>query len=79
VQIMDGSSASTTYNVYKVRTPAGSFPKNTPAHVAVTYNKSGTAWNIYINGVLQSTTSTTSSSVFEFILWFNFVVVFAVI
>jgi hypothetical protein len=62
VQIMDGSSASATYNVYKVRTPAGSFPKNTAAHVAVTYNKSGTAWNIYINGVLQTTTSTTSTA-----------------
>jgi hypothetical protein len=62
VQIMDGSSASTTYNVFKLRTPAGSLPKNQPAHIAVTYNKSGTISRVYINGVLQTTTSSTSTA-----------------
>lgn len=61
VEFWNGTATVGTGTIYVVKTPVDSLPRNQANHVAITFDQTGIVWNIYINGILQTTTNTTRS------------------
>jgi len=61
VEFWNGTATVGTGTIYVVKTPVNSLPRNQANHVAITFDQTGIAWKIYINGILQTTTNTTRS------------------
>lgn len=61
VLIVNGAAAPALYTYYTIKTPTDSFAQNQAHHVVITFDKTGVAWKIYIDGVLQTTTNTSYS------------------